>query len=221
MKNCKMWKTLSLGITAMLMTTAPVWAAETNAADVVENQTMVVGGKEEIIPTAVLEKAMKSQKIKGGKSGLKQGKKGKKTVYYMHNRPSEDISDPRYKGPIKSTDESEVTEGAEGEQEKKRMTPKEKAEEEARKDAMLSAQEALAGSVQTNAVREVEPVVKPPAEVEAMAAPYYGKTITKIEIIGHIEIQGRWDYRPEIYYHLYFHFQYHSMCRNMVIRIEI
>ena len=96
MRRKNMLRSLSLSMAALLLTT-PVWAQENSAADVVENQTMTIGGKEQIVTKAALEKAQKAQKGKGkDKGGL--SKKGKKTVYYMHNKPSEDISDPRYKG---------------------------------------------------------------------------------------------------------------------------
>ena len=96
----------------------PVWAQENSAADVVENQTMTIGGKEQIVTKAALEKAQKAQKGKGkDKGGL--SKKGKKTVYYMHNKPSEDISDPRYKG---TTEEQPAEAGdAEQQEEAKRL----------------------------------------------------------------------------------------------------
>ena len=76
---------------------APVWAAEQNqsAADVVANQTMTIGGKEQIVSQKALEQARKAQE-ESGKSFPKKGKDGKYT-YYMHNNPSEDISDPNYK----------------------------------------------------------------------------------------------------------------------------
>lgn len=48
--NKRKYAQLSLSLAAMLMA-APVWAAEQNqsAADVVANQTMTIGGKEQIV----------------------------------------------------------------------------------------------------------------------------------------------------------------------------
>lgn len=80
MRRKNMLRSLSLSLAALLLTT-PVWAQENSAADVVENQTMTIGGKEQIVTKAALEKAQKAQKGKGkDKGGL--SKKGKKTVYY-------------------------------------------------------------------------------------------------------------------------------------------
>lgn len=94
--NKRKYAQLSLSLAAMLMA-APVWAAEQNqsAADVVANQTMTIGGKEQIVSQKALEQARKAQE-ESGKSFPKKGKDGKYT-YYMHNNPSEDISDPNYK----------------------------------------------------------------------------------------------------------------------------
>ena len=87
--NKRKYAQLSLSLAAMLMA-APVWAAEQNqsAADVVANQTMTIGGKEQIVSQKAQEES--------DKSFPKKGKDGKYT-YYMHNNPSEDISDPNYK----------------------------------------------------------------------------------------------------------------------------
>lgn len=52
-------------------------------------------GKEQIVSQKALEQARKAQE-ESGKSFPKKGKDGKYT-YYMHNNPSEDISDPNYK----------------------------------------------------------------------------------------------------------------------------
>ena len=155
MRRKNMLRSLSLSLAALLLTT-PVWAQENSAADVVENQTMTIGGKEQIVTKAALEKAQKAQKGKGkDKGGL--SKKGKKTVYYMHNKPSEDISDPRYKG---TTEEQPAEAGdAEQQEEAKRPVSRQEAEKEAaREDAAKSAQEAVANAPQTNttAVREEE-----------------------------------------------------------------
>lgn len=94
--NKRKYAQLSLSLAAMLMA-APVWAAEQNntAADVVANQTMTIGGKEQIVSQKALEQARKAQE-ESGKSVPKKGKDGKYT-YYMHNNPAEDISDPNYK----------------------------------------------------------------------------------------------------------------------------
>lgn len=127
MRRKNMLRSLSLSLAALLLTT-PVWAQENSAADVVENQTMTIGGKEQIVTKAALEKAQKAQKGKGkDKGGL--SKKGKKTVYYMHNKPSEDISDPRYKG---TTEEQPAEAGdAEQQEEAKRPVSRQEAEKEA------------------------------------------------------------------------------------------
>ena len=183
MRRKNMLRSLSLSLAALLMTT-PVWAQENSAADVVENQTMTIGGKEQIVTKAALEKAQKAQKGKGkDKGGL--SKKGKKTVYYMHNKPSEDISDPRYKG---TTEEQPAEAGdAEQQEEAKRPVSRQEAEKEAaREDAAKSAQEAVANAPQTNttAVREEEPPMRPPAEIEKAAAPYFGQLVTKIMVSG-------------------------------------
>lgn len=94
--NKRKYAQLSLSLAAMLMA-APVWAAEANqsAADVVANQTMNIGGKEQIVSQKAMEQARKAQE-ESGKSLPKKGKDGKYT-YYMHNNPAEDISDPNYK----------------------------------------------------------------------------------------------------------------------------
>ena len=99
--NKRKYAQLSLSLAAMLMA-VPVWAAEQNnsAADVVANQTMTIGGKEQIVSQKALEQMREAQK-KEGKSFPKKGKDGKYT-YYMHNKPSEDISDPNYKSGGKS-----------------------------------------------------------------------------------------------------------------------
>ncbi len=99
--NKRKYAQLSLSLAAMLMA-APVWAAEQaqNAADVVANQTMTIGGKEQIVSQKALEQARKAQE-ESGKSLPKKGKDGKYT-YYMHNNPAEDISDPNYKSGGKS-----------------------------------------------------------------------------------------------------------------------
>lgn len=99
--NKRKYAQLSLSLAAMLMA-APVWAAEQNqsAADVVANQTMTIGGKEQIVSQKALEQMLEAQE-KEGKSFPKKGKDGKYT-YYMHNKPSEDISDPNYKSGGKS-----------------------------------------------------------------------------------------------------------------------
>lgn len=82
--NKRKYAQLSLSLAAMLMA-APVWAAEQNqsAADVVANQTMTIGGKEQIVSQKALEQARKAQE-ESGKSFPKKGKDGKYT-YYMHN----------------------------------------------------------------------------------------------------------------------------------------
>lgn len=99
--NKRKYAQLSLSLAAMLMA-APAWAAEQNnsAADVVANQTMTIGGKEQIVSQKALEQMREAQE-KEGKSFPKKGKDGKYT-YYMHNKPSEDISDPNYKSGGKS-----------------------------------------------------------------------------------------------------------------------
>ena len=99
--NKRKYAQLSLSLAAMLMA-VPVWAAEHNnsAADVVANQTMTIGGKEQIVSQKALEQMREAQE-KEGKSFPKKGKDGKYT-YYMHNKPSEDISDPNYKSGGKS-----------------------------------------------------------------------------------------------------------------------
>ena len=99
--NKRKYAQLSLSLAAMLMA-APVWADEQNqsAADVVANQTMTIGGKEQIVSQKALEQMREAQE-KEGKSFPKKGKDGKYT-YYMHNKPSEDISDPNYKSGGKS-----------------------------------------------------------------------------------------------------------------------
>lgn len=99
--NKRKYAQLSLSLAAMLMA-VPVWAAEQNnsAADVVANQTMTIGGKEQIVSQKALEQMREAQE-KEGKSFPKKGKDGKYT-YYMHNKPSEDISDPNYKSGGKS-----------------------------------------------------------------------------------------------------------------------
>ena len=71
MRRKNMLRSLSLSLAALLLTT-PVWAQENSAADVVENQTMTIGGKEQIVTKAALEKAQKAQK---GKGKYKGGKK--------------------------------------------------------------------------------------------------------------------------------------------------
>ena len=43
MRRKNMLRSLSLSLAALLLTT-PVWAQENSAADVVENQTMTIGG---------------------------------------------------------------------------------------------------------------------------------------------------------------------------------
>ena len=60
MRRKNMLRSLSLSLAALLLTT-PVWAQENSAADVVENQTMTIGGKEQIVTKAALEKAQKAQ----------------------------------------------------------------------------------------------------------------------------------------------------------------
>lgn len=99
--NKRKYAQLSLSLAALLMA-APVWAAEqeNSAADVVANQTMTIGGKEQIVSQKALEQMREAQE-KEGKSFPKKGKDGKYT-YYMHNNPSEDISDPNYQGGGKS-----------------------------------------------------------------------------------------------------------------------
>ena len=68
MRRKNMLRSLSLSLAALLLTT-PVWAQENSAADVVENQTMTIGGKEQIVTKAALEKAQKAQKGKGKDKG--------------------------------------------------------------------------------------------------------------------------------------------------------
>lgn len=53
MRRKNMLRSLSLSLAALLLTT-PVWAQENSAADVVENQTMTIGGKEQIVTKAAL-----------------------------------------------------------------------------------------------------------------------------------------------------------------------
>ena len=48
MRRKNMLRSLSLSLAALLLTT-PVWAQENSAADVVEYQTMNIGGKEQIV----------------------------------------------------------------------------------------------------------------------------------------------------------------------------
>ncbi len=93
--NKRKYAQLSLSLAALLIA-APVWADEQaqSAADVVANQTMNIGGKEQIVSQKALEQARKAQE----KAGKSSGKKGEKYTYYMHNNPSEDISDPNYQG---------------------------------------------------------------------------------------------------------------------------
>ena len=76
MRRKNMLRSLSLSLAALLLTT-PVWAQENSAADVVENQTMTIGGKEQIVTKAALEKAQKAQKGKGKDKGglVKRGKR--------------------------------------------------------------------------------------------------------------------------------------------------
>lgn len=64
--NKRKYAQLSLSLAAMLMA-APVWAAEQNqsAADVVANQTMTIGGKEQIVSQKALEQARKAQEESG------------------------------------------------------------------------------------------------------------------------------------------------------------
>ena len=71
--NKRKYAQLSLSLAAMLMA-APVWAAEQNqsAADVVANQTMTIGGKEQIVSQKALEQARKAQE-ESGKSFPKKG----------------------------------------------------------------------------------------------------------------------------------------------------
>ncbi len=184
MRRKNMWRPLSLSLAALLLAT-PVWAQENSAADVVENQTMTIGGKEQIVTKAALKKAQKAEKGKGqDKGGL--SKKGKKTVYYMHNKPSEDISDPRYKdtkdAPQSDADGADQSEG----ETVKPINRQEAAKEAAREDAAKSAQEAVANTPQTNttATREEEAPMRPPAEVEQAAAPYFDQLVTKIMVSG-------------------------------------
>ena len=75
MRRKNMLRSLSLSLAALLLTT-PVWAQENSAADVVENQTMTIGGKEQIVTKAALEKAQKAQKGKG-KDKSRCGNSGK------------------------------------------------------------------------------------------------------------------------------------------------
>lgn len=182
MRRKNMLRPLSLSLAALLLAT-PVWAQENSASDVVENQTMNIGGKEQIVTKAALEKARKAEGKSGG--GLKSGKKGKKTVYRMHNKPSEDISDPRYKGPVTAGEQTAGEEAAEAqESEAKRPVSRQDAAKEAAKEEELkTAQEAVANAPQTNTVREEAPM-RPPAEVEKAAAPYFGQLVTKIMVSG-------------------------------------
>lgn len=182
MRRRSMLRPLSLSLAAFLLTT-PVWAQENSAADVVENQTMKIGGKEQIVTKAAMEQAQKAQGKKSG-SGLKTGKKGKKSVYRMHNKPTEDISDPRYKGPIGQ----QQTEGEDAKTEEATVAPvsrQDAAKEAARADAVKSAQEAVTNIPQTNTtVTKEEAPVRPPAAVEKAAEPYFGQTVTKITVDG-------------------------------------
>ena len=179
MKTNKALKALSLSLTAMLLATTPVWAEERpqtkeEVAEVVASQTMVIGGKEQIISRKALEKAQKAQK--------KSSKKGKKTTYYMHNDPSKDISDPRYKGPIK------VENGEKAQATPNRpMTQEEKEAAQAQAEQQRTAAEAVANAPQTNTAAS-SPVLQMPPEQEARsmapAAPYIGKRVTKIAVSG-------------------------------------
>ena len=63
MRRKNMLRSLSLSLAALLLTT-PVWAQENSAADVVENQTMTIGGKEQIVTKAALKKHRKHKKAK-------------------------------------------------------------------------------------------------------------------------------------------------------------
>lgn len=58
MRRRNMLRPLSLSLAALLLAT-PVWAQENSASDVVENQTMTIGGKEQIVTKAALKKAQK------------------------------------------------------------------------------------------------------------------------------------------------------------------
>ena len=66
--------TVVLGVWQPCWMAAPVWAAEQNqsAADVVANQTMTIGGKEQIVSQKALEQARKAQE-ESGKSFPKKG----------------------------------------------------------------------------------------------------------------------------------------------------
>lgn len=179
MRKQQLWGSLSLSLAALLLTT-PVWAEEQQtAADVVESQTMTIGGKEQIVTKAALEQAQKAQ---GKSGGLKAGKKGKKTVYYMHNKPSEDISDPRYKA--ESGEKQADAEAQEGEAAKPAVSRQDADKEAAKEDSVKSAQEAVASAPQTNTVREEEAPMRAPAAVEQAAAPYFGQLVTKIMVSG-------------------------------------
>ena len=72
--NKRKYAQLSLSLAAMLMA-VPVWAAEQNnsAADVVANQTMTIGGKEQIVSQKALEQMREAQE-KEGKSFPKKGR---------------------------------------------------------------------------------------------------------------------------------------------------
>ena len=61
--NKRKYAQLSLSLAAMLMA-VPVWAAEQNnsAADVVANQTMTIGGKEQIVSQKALEQMREAQR---------------------------------------------------------------------------------------------------------------------------------------------------------------
>lgn len=181
MRRRNMLRPLSLSLAALLLAT-PVWAQENSASDVVENQTMTIGGKEQIVTKAALKKAQKAEGKSGG--GLKSDKKGKKTVYRMHNKPSEDISDPRYKGPAAAGEQTaeEAAEGQESEA-KRPVSRQDAAKEAAKEEELKTAQEAVANAPQTNTVREEAPM-RPPAEVEKAAAPYFGQLVTKIMVSG-------------------------------------
>ena len=64
--NKRKYAQLSLSLAAMLMA-VPVWAAEQNnsAADVVANQTMTIGGKEQIVSQKALEQMREAQEKEG------------------------------------------------------------------------------------------------------------------------------------------------------------
>lgn len=63
MRRKNMLRSLSLSLAALLLTT-PVWAQENSAADVVENQTMTIGGKSRLLPKLLLKKHRKHKKAK-------------------------------------------------------------------------------------------------------------------------------------------------------------